>query len=167
MKSFIFQLGRWGGMMVATAMLLLVAGCDNSNLSSAPASSKNGRLASANTNSTVEVSFISCFDRNHGVDPFTLVKSDPEIKLSEVSPKNVLAGVSGAPGVFQLKSIAGSDTRRVAFVNSCTFVKGDEKMVQTTNGLVRVRCLAIGANSITLTYLAGDELRTNQLFLKK
>ncbi len=52
--------------------------------------------------------------------------------------------------LLELNSIVGSPSRRLASINGRTFLAGEEKTVSTSSGDVRVRCLEVVGQSVTV-----------------
>jgi hypothetical protein len=94
-----------------------------------------------------------------------LLKDDPErfrdVKpVSSVLRKPVVPpaqGVRRGPEELVLRSVLGTGDRRVALVNDSALMPGDEVRVLVGTNRVAVRCLEVGANTVTLEKVEDGE----------
>jgi hypothetical protein len=58
--------------------------------------------------------------------------------------------VKAAPVALTLKGVSGTEGRRFALINDKTFAAGEEREIAVGNGRVRVHCLDIREDSVTV-----------------
>jgi hypothetical protein len=107
-------------------------------------------LAAATTNAPdiniPESVFIIPSNVTQGRDPFFPLS---QRLLMNATPANT-NNVKVAPVTLALKGISGTDSKRFALINDKTFIAGEERDVFTGASRVRVHCIEIRENSVTV-----------------
>lgn len=88
--------------------------------------------------------FILPTSTDQGRDPFFPLSS--RLRSRPTSNETIKA----APVTLSLKGVSGTEGRRFALINDKTFAAGEEREIAVGNGRVRVHCLEIREDSVTV-----------------
>ena len=97
-------------------------------------------------------------------DPFFPHTTRSPIPVAAVATTNV-AVIGFTPSSFQLKAISGATGNRLAQINNRTMAAGESTEVTTANGKVKIRCVDITDNSVTIQ--AGNQFEPITLRFRK
>jgi hypothetical protein len=151
--------------IVACAML---SGCQKASSNTAPpkpvvpAVAAKPAVVATPTNDMKE--YVSTFEDlppSVGKDPFfpRSHRRDPSLPVEEVKAQ--------VDSTLILKGIVGSLHRRIAVINDETMLAGEESLVRTPGGHVKIKCLEIGDDYVTVQVEGEPETRKLVMEQKK
>jgi hypothetical protein len=152
------QLTAWlkaVGLIMTTLSLVVSASASDAVAANA---SVNGAAdkSSGKEASVPESLFVLPTTPQEGRDPF-FPRSTRLYRTAAVARTNQIAAALPPTVDVQLKGISGPPNHRLAILNNSTFGTGEEGEISTGAGRVRIRCLEIQADSVTIQ--VGSERR--------
>lgn len=90
-------------------------------------------------------------------DPFFPNWTPHDAKAAGTNGQAAVVAKPPPESLLELNSIVGSANLRLASINGRTFLVGEEKTISTSSGDVRVRCLQVNAQSVTVAVNGRSE----------